>query len=480
MFNELIIITVLLLSGCTEKKIDDLPILPDIKYESDFSIGFDLENTKLVSDMLMGFNLIYPHEKNSIWQDNKVAGYLRDVNVSFLRYPGGTVASYYHWDALTGEGWKDSWDPENPVTPKSSSEFMDIDEYIELVKATGATPLVGINMSSGWRWDRMQDGIDEAIALMEYCKSKNFDVEYWYLDNEPYQEDSNGGAKSPEQYGDLINLYVPAMKEIKPDIKIIANWNAGYRNKRSEHERLLKRAGNNIDVMDIHWYWSWSDTSWEKWLDKTPMVEWTGFNYMEDIRYYKKLLLELGLPDIKMASLEWNTGPISIGNSLTAARAAMVQTEMMMQFIAGGLDYAVFWPVHWPDQSSKPRSLVDTSNNKPNPNYYLFQFFGKLLGGEFIPANISIDNIFAFAVRDDHQNLIRICVLNKNAENLIAEINVQPFQGVQLKEAQRYFPNPDGSMYVLEAVSLLDSKNNDSVQFLSKGLSFTMLSFTLN
>src|SRR5690606_26011983 len=99
-----------------------------------------------------------------------------------------------------------------------------------------------------------------------YCKSRNFEVRYWYLDNEPYQHDSNGGSKTPEQYADLINAYVPVMKSVDPDIKIIANWNAGYRNKRGEHERLIKRAGENIDILDVHWYWSWSDTSWEKWL----------------------------------------------------------------------------------------------------------------------------------------------------------------------------------------------------------------------
>jgi alpha-L-arabinofuranosidase len=242
----------------------------------------------------MGFNVIYPHEKNAIWQDGKIAGYLKDVNVAFIRYPGGTVSSYYHWNQLTGEGWKDSWDTANPVVTKSLSEFMGIDEYMALVKATGATPLVGINMSSGWRWNRNEDGINEAIALMQYCKDRNFKVEYWFLDNEPYQDDSNGGAKTPEQYGSLINTYVPVMKAFDPTIKIVVNWNSGFKSKRNEFEKLINLAGANIDVLDAHWYWSWSDTSWEKWLNKTPMTQWTGETYEGDIQYGKQMVKDLG------------------------------------------------------------------------------------------------------------------------------------------------------------------------------------------
>jgi hypothetical protein len=475
------IVTVLIftLQGCKETDETELPEIPGAVYESEYSFSLNKEKTIPVSDKLMGFNLIYPHEKNSIWQDGKIAGYLKDVNVGFLRYPGGTVCSYYHWNALTGEGWKDSWDPDNPVTPKAPSGFMDVDEYIELVRSTGATPLVGINVSSGWRWNRQQEGLEEAIALMQYCKDKNFEVKYWYLDNEPYQHDSNGGSKTPEQYADLINTYVPVMKAFDPNIKTIVNWNAGYRNKRAEHERLIKRAGNNIDIVDVHWYWSWSDTSWEKWLGKTPMVEWTGYNYMEDIRYFKQMVEDFGFPDIEMASLEWNTGPISIGNSLTASRAAFAQSEMMMQFIAGGLDYAVFWPIHWPDQSSKPRSFVDTSDNSANPNYQLFKFLGQMQGGSSIETTVSKnkEDVLILAVQDKNQNTLRICVLNKNTENLVTDIELNQFPGMKFKEGQRYVASPDGSFYSLDNFQLLESEKPEIAKFLAKSISLTMLTF---
>src|SRR5690606_27842352 len=159
--------------------------------------------------------------------------------------------------------------------------------------------------------------------------------------------------------------------KFNPDIQIVVNWNAGFRNKRNEYDRLIKLAGKNIDILDVHWYWSWSDTSWEKWFKSTPLMHWTGYSYENQIGYFREMVNELGHPHIKLASFEWNTGPIKSGSSLTACRAAFVQTEMMMQFIRGGLDYAVFWPIHWPNKAAVPRSFVDSESRTANPVYHI-------------------------------------------------------------------------------------------------------------
>lgn len=437
----------------------------------------DTRITSAISDKLIGFNLIYPHEKDYIWKDGKLAGYLEDMQVAFLRYPGGTVCSYYHWNALTGEGWKDSWDPDRPVTPKAPSEFMEIDEYIALVRKTGATPLVGINMSSGWRWNRQDEGLKEALALMQYCKDQNFHVEYWYLDNEPYMHDSNGGSKTPEQYAALINAYVPVMKAFDPNVKIVANWNSGFKNKRSEFEALIKLAGKNIDIMDVHWYWSWNDASWKRWLEKTPMVQWTGFTYDQDIEYFREMKKELGYPNMKLASFEWNTG--SPKEDITPARMALIQIEMMMQFIRGGLDMAIMWPIHWPDVNAKKRSLYNEQTSEINPVYHLFKFFGNMQGGKYFHTQLikPNDNMVSFAVQDASSKIYRFCVLNKNSEDVMTEIKLDKLPGMKIKEAMVYSVSDNGSDYSLDKVDKLSQDNSGAIRFLSKRISLTMLTF---
>ena len=450
----------------------------DITNESEYAISPGKNQRSTVSNKLLGFNLIYPHETDAIWQDGKIARYLKEVNVAFLRYPGGTVCSYYHWNALTGEGWKDSWDPAKPITPKAPSEFMDIDEYMALVKSTGATPLVGINMSSGWRWNRTKDGISEALALMQYCKYKKFNVEYWYLDNEPYQHDSNGGAKTPEQYAALINTYVPAMKAFDPNIKIVANWNAGFKNKRAEYNKLIQLAGANIDVIDAHWYWSWNTASWEKWLGKTPMEHWTGDTYAGEIVYFRQMVKDLGYPDMKLASFEWNSGPSKTG-SFTASQMAMTQAEMLMQFISGGLDFAVFWPIHWPGDSWLEKSFVNTKTNAANPDYQLFKFLGKMQGGMLCETQITKTgkDMASIAVQDVDRKTLRICILNKNTKDQVTDIRMDQFPEMRFKEAHIYTVNSDGSSYSLTNVELLKTAKTNVTKFLSKSISLTMLIF---
>lgn len=53
--------------------------------------------------------------------------------------------------------------------------------------------MLGVNMASGWKYDREQDGLDEAAALAEYVKNKTDsgvwpEVTYWFLDNEQHLE----------------------------------------------------------------------------------------------------------------------------------------------------------------------------------------------------------------------------------------------------------------------------------------------------
>jgi hypothetical protein len=463
---------------CGKEKTAEINDKTDVIYESEYAISPNINITSTVSNRLLGFNLIYPYETNAIWLSGKISGYLKDMNVAFLRYPGGTVCSYYHWNALSGEGWKDSWDPANPVTPKSPSEFMDIDEYMALVKSSGATPLVGINMSSGWRWNRTNDGIKEALALMQYCRDKNFQVEYWYLDNEPYQTDSNGGAKTPDQYATLINTYAPVMKAFDPKIKIVANWNAGFKNKRAEYNKLIQLAGANIDVIDAHWYWSYSDATWEKWLAKTPMEQWTGDTYTEDIVYFRQMVKELGYPNIKLASFEWNTGPTQ-GGTFTANRIALTQAEMMMQFISGGLDIAVLWPIHWPDLSNKVRSLYNETTNTVNPDYQLFKFLGKMQGGKLFDTQIikAAKNMVSIPVLDADLKTLRFCILNKNTKDIVTDIQMDKFPEIRFKEAQVYTTNLDGGIYTLAKVDTLKSDKSNVTKFLAKSISLTMLTF---
>lgn len=456
---------------------DDVSTQSAAVFDPVYTVNLHPEDKQAISPLLMGFNLVYAHETDAIWSGGKVTGFMNDVNASIFRYPGGTVTTFYHWNELTGEGWKDSWDPVNPVTPKPGSAFMNVDEFMNVIRNTNSIPLVGINMSSGKRWNRLQDGIDEALALMRYLKNNNFTVSYYYLDNEPYQDDSNGGSKTVTEYAELVNLYATEMRKLDPDIKIIVNWRQAFKNRRSEYQTLFNIAGKNIDVVDVHWYWNWSNSSMAEWLLKTPMVLWTGDTFLQEIAYFRQMLKDFGYPDTKLACLEWNTGAVTI-SQFTPQQIALAHSEMQMIFILGGLDMATFWPLQWPSSDVTLRSFYNRYTSTPQPNYNTFKFLGKLQGSKLLRSEVtqSQPHILIVAAHDDENDILRICYLNKNSVNIRANILSEIFGNMVLEEAVSYTLTGDGSSSELIPIQLQEH-NSSGISFIAPDISLNMLTF---
>ena len=449
----------------------------EINLSSDFTATIDQDILDTISNTLLGFNVVYPHEKDAIWQDGKIALYLKNIKTNILRYPGGTVVSFYHWDKLSGHGWDDSWAPNYSLTAKPKADFMDFDQYISLIRNTGATPLVGINMSSGRRWNRQEDGINEALALMNYCTEKNFAVKYWYLDNEPYQDDSNGGAKTIEEYAQLINAYAQRMKEVDPNISLIANWKSDFKGKRNEYKKLFELAGHNIDIIDVHYYWAWSGPTMDQWLLNTPMRRWTNDSFIADIAYFRQMVKDFGYPDTRLAALEWNLGPI-VDNALNSHQAAIIQSEIFLQYMIGGLDMATFWPLHWPNKDVTIRTLVDSENNNPNPNYNIFRIFGEIQGNQVLETRIekSVEKTIFLAAYNNIKNHLQIVFLNKNESSLDIRFDSGLFENMLFLKGDVFeLINSGGSSSFKQMGRPIHHEK--SIKFTSPGFSVSMLTY---
>ena len=141
-----------------------------------------------ISNNLIGFNMTYSFCPDSFWIKTNIKPALKNMKTGFVRYPDGEPTSYYHWNNLNGQGYMDNWNPNyNKKNDQDPKNYTDIDEYIRICRKTGVKPLVGINMESGIKYNRVNDGIEEAKALVKYCMDNNYDVEHFFLDNEPYQ-----------------------------------------------------------------------------------------------------------------------------------------------------------------------------------------------------------------------------------------------------------------------------------------------------
>ena len=403
---------------------------------------------RTVSDRLIGYNIVYAKNPDKVWESGVLAQGIKDTRPGFLRYPGGTVVTYFHWKNPTGNGWKDSWDPAyDPAENLDGSKFMDVDEYFELLKTTGAEPLMGVNITSGFVWNRLEEGIQEALDLMKYCKEKGVKVTYWYLGNEPYMHDCNGGAITVARYAEMVNAFAPRMKAFDPDIKLIVNWYATFRKRGNDYEELFRLAGKNFDAVDVHWYNMWGDASWEKWLSRTPNGVFTGDSYLSEIKWFRETAARCGYPDMKLASLEWNIGPGKRvkGGGMNPAKCAMVATEMMMQFMIGGLDMATMWPLFWEVGPFSKRPFFDRETGKLNPVSRILKIFGTYQGLQLVDMQQSGlgKNVLTLAVKDPESGRISLCILNKNGEPVDVKLMGACIKGASVKEITSFAMTKD-------------------------------------
>ncbi len=442
--------------------------------EAIYNVSIDAAASKgEVSPLLMGFGTIYSFDKDELWLngEGQIPTLLKKFNTSILRYPGGAVTNRYHWNNLNGQGWKDNWDPDYDTANDLPAEgYMDVDEYMANIEAIGAEAMLGINMGSGLKYDRVQDGIDEAVALLQYCKDKGYDVKYWYYDNESYHKGANY-KMTALLYAEQINLYAPALRAIDPNIQFIANWTSNITSNTSTLENLIREAGDNIDIMEIHWYWEFGLSTFEKWLNSFPMNttnQWyNGLDYVSEMEAFKTLVNSLQHSHIKLASNEWNIGPSPTDEETPSKfESALMISEQFTQFIDGGMFMACFWGMHWPQDAPIPavnRYLLDpTDNFSLNPLASVFEMFSDAMGGNQVECISQIDGVYDIAVINEAGDEMYIYLLNKKQENVTLSTGVE-IKNFSFSEATAttFFKNPaDADKGILTNTNVKINKNN--------------------
>lgn len=418
----LTLIAFFILTGCSADKTSQSLRREPIVAEYDIVVDVNAEKG-VVSPLLMGFGTIYSFEKDEMWQNGTgiMPSMFKRFNTGILRYPGGALVNRYHWNNLNGEGWKDNWNPDYDTSnDKEPSEYMDVDEYMLNVQAIGAQPMLGINMGSGLKYNRVQDGIEEAVALVQYCVDKGYEVKYWYLDNEPYHDGANY-KMTAEEYAGQINLYVPAMKAVNPNIEVIVNWKHNISSQYGPLVKLLELAGAHIDIVEVHWYWQWGQSTFDLWRNTSPMstqnIWYDGGSYLDEIKAFKPLVSSLGHSHIKLASNEWNIGPSpSDETTPTKFESALMMSEMFAQFIDAGLHMACFWGAYWPlaEGNAVNRYLLDPLDDySKNPSVTMFELFADAMGAEQVECRSMINGVYDIAMVDTDRDQLIIYLINK-------------------------------------------------------------------
>jgi len=201
-------------------------------------------------------------DKNGMRGD--VTQLVRDLDIPFVRYPGGNFVSAYNWE--DGIGPKKN----RPVRldlawHTSESNQVGIHEFMDWCDTVGTKPMLAINLGSR--------GLDEARNFVEYVngptgsywgdlRKKNgraepFDCRVWCLGNEmdgPWQV----GHKTAEEYGRLANEVAKTLRAFDKGLELIV-CGSSHSNMPTypEWERtVLEHTYDSVDHISLHMYFA--------------------------------------------------------------------------------------------------------------------------------------------------------------------------------------------------------------------------------
>ncbi len=474
--THLFVLFCLLLASCTVGQAEQQTPAADAQEKAETITVNTQQVHRHIPHSFLGINLSYFNDTDEFWEKFNLEDKVRKAGIGALRYPGGEETSFYHWEHPGVNGYEDIHDDPkvfgNPrdrgpfqvtwVDPKdweTNENFMSIDDYMKRCRALNAEPVIGLNLSCGRRFDRRAEGLDEALRLMRYCKEKGFKVKYWFLDNEPWHYEAAYTFRK-NQYAEDVLYFGKAIKKEFPDAKLIVNPASSETiNHFKGFKHFIETAGPVVDYIDMHWYWSWGTSSWDKWLSQTPMRsgdqwkdDWMDRPFGEDMKLICKMCSDAGFPDIRIVVLEWNIGPSDFTWDLPDAQIALMQSEMLMAFLDGGADITCLWTLLW--QSSRevwPRQDRFESIITHEPPHHetaslsMMRLFSTVLDKQQVEVKHDGEQLVVIAASDDEDSAQAVLLLNK--QDGARRLKIQFDRTIEgLKPTLRYIDKDHGKI----------------------------------
>jgi len=199
------------------------------------------DRTFTISDDFNGFNA--QMMRGPAWQAPGFVEKVKDLYPGVIRYPGGTVASY--WDWKTGmlmenielrDGWKNI-EPKNPIKLEDLKFACD---------KTGAKPVFVLNM--------MNSTIAYQLEMLREAKKLGLPVEYVELDNEIYLGEAFYVKKyaSGKDYATEANSWIKMIKKEFPGARIAAVGSSVKEGAAKKEKKHAERTNNwNREVISV-------------------------------------------------------------------------------------------------------------------------------------------------------------------------------------------------------------------------------------
>ena len=237
------------------------------------------------------------------------------LNPSSLRFPGGTVGNFYHWES--SGFYKDEMNTTLSIQlnrrnrgnfirlQKRRNGIISFDDFMKLCKDLMIKPIIMVNLWTG--------SPEESAAWVRYSKEMGYNISHWELGNEYYLHHYLNKFPTVQDYMQKAKQHALAMKAVDPHIKLsvcaspVAFHKEGFLLETRQHkwdEGLAENTSGSTDWYDafsvhVYAYKAMKDIKIEKM--KAYFSGWIHFGLDEAMEYYEELF-----PNKEMWVTEWN------------------------------------------------------------------------------------------------------------------------------------------------------------------------------
>lgn len=209
--------------------------------------------------------------------------YLRRINPSVIRWPGGCFADRYHWQDGIGPEEKrprryGRW---NDVTEPN---FFGTHEFIDFCRLVNAEPYLAANVGTGsaeefQQWVEYCNAPAGSTTLADMRLKDPFRVRFWGVGNEAW---GCGGNFTPEDYADHYRRFTTWVPSYGLPLYLIAcgphgdnrDWTYRF------FQQYNRASRTNIDGWSVHYYCGsaggaidFSEAQWYELLNKANQME---------------------------------------------------------------------------------------------------------------------------------------------------------------------------------------------------------------
>lgn len=453
----LFVFAVLMLRVCLsndKKKEQELIRIPDVSVP--VSITPDISSPHPVNPGIFGINIGFAF-KRELDKDSGFVQLLRDLHPYSLRFPGGTVANYYH-PGLPVYGYKLGEIPSGLGTlymEQSRRKENILYNFIRLCKLTGAKAVFCANVYTGT--------IDETLFVISELKKNQVDIAGVELGNEFCLMEYRKQFPDASVYIKKVKACAQAIRAKYPELRIAIVGGDGVPDKDMSARSKFMRAWNQVmakenfyDAYTWHPYQDCPECDREAYLDRlftsnlqslapqrTKYLYRLGMNFVPIFGQQRKLWLT-----------EWNVGNLAYLDR-TFLQAAYVSEYFLtlLELNSQFNNYFELTNLHAIDgiittEKGKLDPLLSNGMNNATTQYFAFKFIASTLSKDAFIASQKIscadtsvfNNFVCKTFLNKKENKTYLHFVNHSGKKIQLNVNAKTTSGIQVVSLDADYP----------------------------------------